>query len=206
MTETIQNTMTKQPGATPGRAVLTVLHVGCGLYHPEKLHPEFRGPEWREVRVDADPGVGPDIVASITDLSMIASGSVHAVWSSHNLEHVYAHEVPLALSEFYRVLRPEGIALITLPDLQKVAELVAADRLTAPAYQSAVGPITALDILFGHGASVAEGRTLMAHKTGFTATSLGDALLRAGFARVDVNRSGFDLWAMAEKTATPRYA
>lgn len=182
----------------------TVLHVGCGLPHPEKLHAAFRAPGWREVRLDKDPSVAPDIVASITDLSMIPAGSVHAVWSSHNLEHVHAHEVPLALSEFYRVLRPEGFALITLPDLQKVAELIAADRLAEPAYESAVGPITPLDILYGHRPSIAAGHTLMAHKTGFTATSLGRALLLAGFHSVDVNRSGFDLWALAEKTtATP---
>lgn len=191
-------------GVAPRRAVLTVLHVGCGAYHPDKLHPEFRGPEWREVRIDADAGVAPDIVASITDLSMIAAGSIHAVWSSHSLEHVYAHEVPLALAEFHRVLRPEGIALITLPDLQKVAELVAADRLLDPAYQSAAGPIAPLDILYGHRAAIAAGQLLMAHKTGFTATTLGRALQDAGFARVTVSRSGFDLWAVAEKTAPPQ--
>src|SRR4051794_39138949 len=54
----------------------TVLHVGCGQYSPEKLHPHFRGPGWQEVRLDIDPGVKPDIVCSITDMSAVPSESV----------------------------------------------------------------------------------------------------------------------------------
>ena len=42
-----------------------VLHVGCGAYHPEKLHKSFAG--WKEIRLDIDPAVAPDIVASLTD-------------------------------------------------------------------------------------------------------------------------------------------
>ena len=59
----------------------------------------------------------------------LAGQALDAVWSSHNLEHLYAHQVAVALGEFHRVLKPDGFALITLPDLQKVAELVAADSL-----------------------------------------------------------------------------
>lgn len=187
----------------PESPSLVVLHVGCGTYRPDKLHAQFREPGWRELRLDADPAVEPDIVASMTNMAMIPTGSVHAIWSSHNLEHVFAHEVPQALGEFYRVLHPEGFALITLPDLQRVAELIAADRLDEPAYMSAAGPIAPLDILYGHRPSIAAGRTLMAHRNGFTAESLGQSLLSAGFANVDINRSGFDLWALAEKTPRP---
>jgi hypothetical protein len=61
-----------------------VLHVGCG--ECEELHPTFRAPGWREVRLDIDPEVQPDIVASIVSMPMVPSGSVDAVYSSHNLE------------------------------------------------------------------------------------------------------------------------
>lgn len=184
----------------PGRVVL---HVGCGPYSPEKLHRHFRGPGWRELRLDIDPAVGPDIVGSITDLAAIATASVDAVWSSHNVEHLHAHEVPRALGEFLRVLRPGGFALITLPDLQRVAELVAADRLEDPAYLSPAGPIAPLDTLYGHRASIARGNLFMAHHTGFTATTLDGALRRAGFGTVRTQRLGFDLWAYAEKPTAP---
>ena len=52
-------------------------------------------------------------------------------------------------------------------------------------------------MLFGHSASIARGLTFMAHNTGFTCASLGNALARAGFAIVLVKRDQFDLWALA---------
>jgi SAM-dependent methyltransferase len=95
-----------------------VLHVGCGPLDHYTLNERFRGPDWHELRLDVDPGVRPDIVASITDMSPVPDASVDAVYSHHNIEHVFAHEVPLALAEFFRVLRPGGEVLIATPDLQ----------------------------------------------------------------------------------------
>lgn len=184
--------------ATADREQL-VLNVGCGYPLRQRLHPYFQTGNWRELRLDIDPAVKPDICCSITEMSPVASGSVDAVWSSHNLEHLYRHEVPLALREFLRVLRPHGLLLVTLPDLQRVAELVAGDALEDEAYRSPSGPITPLDMIFGHAASLAQGRTHMAHKTGFTATTLHRLLSEAGFAEIRLNRSGFDLWARAYK-------
>jgi SAM-dependent methyltransferase len=177
----------------------TVLHVGCGMADPRKLPPAFFAPgAWREVRLDIDPGVSPDIIGSITDMAMVEEGSVDAVWSAHNLEHLFAHEVPLALAEFRRVLRPEGFALVTVPDLQRAAELVAQDRLAEPAYISPAGPIAPLDMLFGHGAAIAAGNHYMAHRTGFSARTLEAALRGAGFGTVRVVRDeSFALWATA---------
>ena len=106
-----------------------------------------------------------------------------------------AHEVPVALGEFFRVLSPGGIVLITLPDLQQVAEFIVADKLEEVAYESAVGPITPLDCVFGLGKDIAAGRTLMAHRTGFTATTLRKHLERAGFGNVRIWFSPFALWA-----------
>src|SRR5271165_5619256 len=154
----------------------TVLNVGCGYPLRQRLHHHFHGPEWRELRLDADPAVHPDIVCSMTDMSPVAAETIDAVWSSHNLEHLHRHEVPLALGEFIRVLKPHGLLLLTLPDLQQVAELVADDQLEREAYISPSGPITPLDMIFGHTASLACGRMLMAHKTGFTATTLENVL------------------------------
>jgi len=178
----------------------TVLNVGCGYPLRQKLHRHFHGPEWREIRLDLDPAVQPDIVCSITDISPVAADWVDAVWSSHNLEHLQRHEVPLALAEFLRVLKPHGLLLLTLPDLQQVARLVAEDRLEESAYVSQSGPITPLDMIFGHTASLARGNQFMAHRTGFTARTLHKLLIEAGFVEVTLRQgASFDLWATGYK-------
>jgi predicted SAM-dependent methyltransferase len=178
----------------------TVLNVGCG-YPGQGMHPSFRGSEWRELRLDINPSVNPDIICSMTDMHPIATDSVDAIWSSHNLEHLHRHDVPVALSEFLRVLKPGGQLLLTLPDLQKIAELVAADGLESEAYRSRSGPISPLDMIYGHTASIAQGNVHMAHKTGFTARTLYQLLIAAGFAEVGLQRDGFALWARAQKPA-----
>jgi SAM-dependent methyltransferase len=176
-----------------------VLHVGCGPWGPERLHPRFRGPEWQEVRLDIDPGVEPDIVDSIVGLSNVEGDSVEAIWSAHNIEHVYAHEVLVVLRGFLRVLRPGGEALIATPDLQVIGKYVSAGRLEDSVYVSAAGPIAPLDMLFGLRSSVRDGNEFMAHRTGFSAKTLAAKLRDAGFERVGVERKDFELRAHAHK-------
>ncbi len=179
-----------------------VLHVGCGPPNPAKLHQRFRNADWAEVRLDIDPNVTPDIVASITDMRTVAGDSVDAVWSSHNLEHLFAHEVPVCLREFHRVLKPGGFALITLPDIQEIAGLIAEDKLEDAAYVAPAGPVAPIDMVFGFRAAIARGNVFMAHRTAFTAKTLGRALEAAGFAQVRSLQGPpgrFELWAEAFK-------
>ncbi|MBI3230794.1 MAG: class I SAM-dependent methyltransferase [Burkholderiales bacterium] len=179
------------------------LHVGCGEERPERLPKFFRKEGWREVRVDIDPKVKPDIVANITDLQKIRSGSVDAIWSSHNIEHLHAFEVPLAFDDFRRVLKDDGFLMMTLPDLRAIARHIIADNVNEVLYQSQVGPIRPLDMLFGHQPSLERGNHFMAHRTGFTSTTLGQALLEAEFAEVRVHEGGrWDLWAIATMPQT----
>lgn len=177
-----------------------VLHVGCGVHTPDKLHEHFRGPDWQEVRLDINPKVEPDIVASITDMAGVEADSFEALYSSHNLEHLHPHEVPLALAEFFRVLRPSGFALVTLPDLQQAAECIAQGREEEAVLMTNRGPITPLDILYGFRPFLAAGNLFMAHNFAFTAASLKKHLEEAGFSEVSVERDGeFNLWAIASK-------
>lgn len=94
---------------------------------------------------------------TMTDMSAVASESVDAIYSSHNIEHLYPHEVPLAFAEFLRVLKPDGFFVVTCPDLQSVCALIAEDKLTEAAYTSPAGPFTRLDILYGHRPAMAQG-------------------------------------------------
>ena len=85
-----------------------------------------------------------------------------------------------------------------MPDVQVVADHIAlGGQMDAALYQSPAGPITPLDILYGHIASVESGAVYMAHKTGFTARSLAGHLKASGFSNIKVERKGFDLWAVA---------
>jgi SAM-dependent methyltransferase len=174
---------------------MQVLHAGCGN---GKLPLRFEG--WGQVRLDIDPDTTPDIVASMASMPAVASGSVDAVYSSHALEHLHAHEVLPALGEFWRVLRSGGFVLLNVPDLQAAALYIMEDRLDEriPLQVGIKGP-SAHDLCYGHGPSIASGNPYMAHHTGFTARSLGEHLAKAGFSNVEVTRTGLDLWAEARK-------
>ena len=177
-----------------------VLHVGCGPKDPESLDERYRTPAWHELRLDIDPGVEPDIVDDIINMTSVESASVDAVYSHHNIEHVFAHEVPRVLHEFFRVLRPGGEALIATPDLQRAAERIAAGKLEQPIYDTDIGPIMPLDMVYGYGRAIAQGNAFMAHRTGFTARTLQQKLEAAGFTQVVVRRGNdFALLATARK-------
>lgn len=175
----------------------TFLHVGSGAKRKDQTTRVFNTPEWSEIRLDIDPGVRPDIVSDMTDMSAVPSHSVEALYSSHNIEHLYLHQVPDALREFRRVLKPGGFALIGCPDLQAMATLIVEDKLHEPAYQSRAGGITPHDTFYGYGVQLAHGYLHMAHRCGFTRSTLIQALIDAGFERVGARARNFELWAVA---------
>jgi len=78
----------------------TFLHIGCNRKHKDQTTRGFNTPEWQELRLDIDPEVQPDIMASMLEMTPVATASVDAIFSSHNIEHLYPHEVPVALREF----------------------------------------------------------------------------------------------------------
>jgi len=175
------------------------LHVGCGHPGSAVLPAGFRTGEWEEVRLDIDPETKPDVIASITNLEMFEDGTFDALFSHHNLEHLYPHEATVALKEFSRVLKPDGLLVVATPDLQGVAELIAADNISEPAYISPAGPIHALDIVYGYRPSLAGGNLYMAHRNGFTIKSIMADIMKAGFAQVRALRGSYSLWALGYK-------
>ncbi len=181
----------------------SVLHVGCGSATIENMAPGFRNGNWRELRFDIDPAFAPDFVGTMTDMGAVQSESVDALYSAHNIEHVDAHEVGVVLREFRRVLKPDGFAVVTCPDIVSVAKHIAEGRLEEPLYQSPTGAIFALDVMYGHAAAIQRGETYMAHRTGFSQRTLGLHAQAAGFARVAVRArpQKFDLWMVATKSS-----
>ena len=177
-----------------------LLHVGCGGENKNSLK-GFNSSSWNEIRLDIDKNVHPDIVGTLTDMKLVESASVDALYSSHNIEHIFPHEVPIALHEFNRVLRDDGFVVITCPDLVSVCEAVVNDQLMEPLYVSDAGPISPIDILYGYRESIQQGKIYMAHKTGFTYKSLLKAFQEAGFQSfIGGSRpKQFDLFLLASK-------
>lgn len=162
----------------------SLLHVGCAC---DPLPDWLEG--FTETRLDIDPSVNPDIVASMLDLGEI--GPYDAVLCRHALEHLYEHEVPTAISEFHRVLKPGGHLILFVPDLQDVQ---ATEEVLL---ESPSGPISGLDLIYGFRPAIKD-NPYMQHKTGFVQETLQKAL--SGFSKVDVKRIGnYDLMGAAVK-------
>ena len=158
-----------------------VLHVGCG-----------RSPlpacmtDCDETRLDIDPGVQPDVVASMLDMGDI--GGFDFVYSSHSLEHVYPHEVPVALAEMFRVLKPGGVVTIIVPNLDGVKP----DETML--YMSPAGPVCGLDMFYGMSRLIRD-RPYMAHHSGFIPETLARAIESVGFQKV--HTEALEYWTLS---------
>jgi len=173
-----------------------ILHVGCGA-KGTVLPYEFAA--YKETRLDANAACQPDIVASAVAMPMIESESFDCVFASHMIEHLYAHEVAMALAEFRRVLKPGGQVVLFTPDLQGIGGYLAMDQAHLPLMQTGWGPVAPLDMIYGHRPNTGLD-THQAHRTGFTKTVLKNALLQAGFTAVEVKQSNrFELEGRAFK-------
>ena len=189
--------------ATTNPNAKVLLHVGCGhsTLHDIPLS-GFQNNHWEEIRLDIDPSVQPDITGTMTDMKAVENAFADAIYSSHNIEHLYPHEVHIALQEFLRVLKPNGFAVITCPDVQAAAAMIAEDRMFDTAYESPAGSITPFDILYSYRPFVEKNPQWMAHHCGFTLSTLMATLQNAGFASVIGARrlAAFDLWVLASKS------
>lgn len=84
---------------------------------------------WTIVNIQAKPGV--DVVGSCTDLSRFADASVLEVYASHVYEHLgHGDELPAALKEAYRVLKPGGLLRAGVPDLDVLCRLMLDPKLS----------------------------------------------------------------------------
>lgn len=132
------------------------------------------------VRLDIDPRTEPDICADMTDLGMIRDGMYSVVYCSHSLEHLYPHQVPRALAEFHRVLKPGGRLIVLVPDLEGVPATDA--RLPG-------SDLCGLHLYYGDASQIEEYPS-MAHHSGFVADTLKRTMAAAGF-QVETQRMSY---------------
>lgn len=168
----------------------TLINLGSGSRSAFRYMESQQPPDgWQEIRVDLDPNSNPDVVASLTDLGgHIADNSADVVFCSHAIEHIADHLIATVFSETIRILKPTGFAVFLCPDLAQLIREFDPEDLEKTIYSSPAGPISALDIIYGHRASVSAGQEHMLHRTGFTEKSLADRLMEAGFHEVFIQQ------------------
>jgi len=108
-------------------------------------------------------------------------GQVEQIYSSHALEHVSKKQVVPTLKEWYRVLKPGGVADIRVPDLEYCCETWL-EKQTNDFY---------MDILFGNQNHEGE-----FHKTGFTISIMTKYLHEAGFTNIHAS----SIWSHEQNT------
>lgn len=184
-----------------------VLHVEAGRPHPKKLHSAFSGEEWVEVRLDKDPSTQPNYTGHLRDLSMVPDGSMDAIWSRHNLQKLFYHEIPTTLAEFMRILKPEGLLMLAVPNTLKVAEAIVGDKLESPLFSSSKGTVSAIDMLYGNRIRLQEQGEAAAHHMCFTPPTIAKKLQEANFRNIQVRADGYNLWVGGHKLSQehPQY-
>lgn len=171
----------------PGVGLKKVLNVGGGS-KSTPIPPYFS--TWQHDLLDIDPRGGPDIVCDARELTTLPGGRYDAVYCSHNLEHYYRHHAISVLRGFNHMLNPSGFAELRVPDIAQVISALHEQQLELDdvLYQSAAGPISAHDVIYGLQTEiVSSGQDYYAHKTGFTPKSLAKILFESGFQHVFLN-------------------
>lgn len=151
---------------------------------------------WGILRAVIGSSVAPGIVASVNDLLTLPETGFEVAWCSHVVEHRVVHEIGPAASEVLQILKPGDELFVFVPDLEAA---IAKGRLMDPLSMSPAGPMSPHDVLSGHGASIAAGRTAMANRTGITPETLGTCRHAAGFNPVLVYRSDYEITVQAKK-------
>ena len=127
------------PAPAPAAVALPLLSAGTGRPVPAgsttdvRLHFGEPGveavPGW--TMVNARPGERNDFTGMRNALSRIADDSVAEIHSCFVLEHLnFRTELPAILAEFRRVLKPEGVCRISVPDMDVLCRMIVNDQAT----------------------------------------------------------------------------
>lgn len=183
----------------PALGVRKVLNVG-GASKSIPIPEYFAG--WQHDLLDIDPRGGVDIVCDARELSALDADQYDALYCSHNLEHYYRHDGLKVIKGFVHILKKNGFAEVRVPDIEQVIKAMQEQQLDLDdvLYQSAAGPITSHDVLYGLQSEIASsGQDFYAHKTGFTIKSLPKLLVDGGFHTVFLRADYLEIHALAFK-------
>ncbi len=92
------------------------LHLGCG----RREIPGF-------YHIDLMPYPHVDHIGAVERLDQFADGTVTMIYACHVLEHFGRYRVFDVVAEWYRVLRPNGLLRLAVPDFQAAARFYQRD-------------------------------------------------------------------------------
>jgi len=150
------------------------LHLGCGKkYLPEYIH------------IDKDTEEHIDYSVNINDLSMFSDSSVDEIYTCGTFEYFDREEAPSVLEEWFRVLKPNSIFRVSVPNLESIAKVYIQGNQDAD-NKGILGP------LFGRWPIVdsSNKEVVLYHKTVYDFKSLSRVLKKAGF--YDIKK--YDCW------------
>jgi predicted SAM-dependent methyltransferase len=137
------------------------LHLGCGWRNFGKDWVHIDGGDYDHLN-DYD----------ITRLNF-DNNTVDLIYASHVLEYFDRKEAELVLKEWYRVLKPNGILRVAVPDFESMVNLYC---YKAYSLEEFLGP------LYG---KMEMGDKTIYHKTTYDFNSLSDLLEQCGFLNVE---------------------
>lgn len=111
----------KVPISADGRVLV---HLGCGGL----VIPGF-------INVDSRPLPHVHHLAQVQSLPFFDDGSVDVVYVVHCLEHLPFDDTEMALREWHRVLKPEGLLYVAVPDLDRIFEVYDKSERSIPLIQ-----------------------------------------------------------------------
>lgn len=162
----------------------TLLNVGCGAnMRPEFLNLDY---EWR-------PGI--NLCWDITRPIPRADESLTGIYSEHCLEHVSYDDAAAALRDFYRMLRPDGVLRILVPDGGMYLDLYhrarAGETVSFPYVDDSGIRDLAEDSRFGFTPMMAVNRIFRGyeHLFAYDADTLANLMRQAGFR--DIQQTSF---------------
>lgn len=137
------------------------LHLGCGV----RNLPDF-------INIDLCDYPHIDYKSDIKDLKFIKSESVDYIYCSHAFEYFDREEANVALKEWNRVLKKDGLIRIAVPNFDALVELYKEtenlDKILGPLY----GKISIQSL---------EGKKTLYHKTVYNFESLKNLMLENNF-------------------------
>lgn len=144
------------------------INLGCGKnYIPGFVH------------VDLDEHPHIDHRSNVKDLSFFKNNTADLIYSSHTLEYFDRNEINSVLAEWYRVLKPNGILRIAVPDFEAIVKVY--EKYNDLDHQGILGPLYG----FWPYKSTRDKIDVFYHKTTYDFNSLEKVLKHAGFKNVE---------------------